>query len=264
MMERNVRIMEQYDYLCAFVKKRAVGAGLSADDEADLLQIVVTECLEAYERYDDTKGMELRTFLHEVANFRCQEWFERRENAVIPLSEWQGRQWQMAKRARNRVSQRLLREPTNSEVAAEMGLTIDEYELLRTKYEYEQISLEDMADGLDDTACLGEAFIGGEEMLDGSAIIPDPVSLLVQNEAVQELRKQLDGLLEQERAALTMRFGIEGGEPLAQSEVAAALDVSQPTVSRLIDSGVRKLRARLELKGIEFEDFLTNAMRDSA
>ena len=58
-------------------------------------------------------------------------------------------------------------------------------------------------------------------------------------------------LTEREAEIIGLRYGLDGGEPLTQREVAAKYDISRSYVSRIEKKAVEKLRAALEGKKIE-------------
>ena len=55
-------------------------------------------------------------------------------------------------------------------------------------------------------------------------------------------------LTEREADVIRLRYGLDGGEPLAQREVAAKFNISRSYVSRIEKKAVEKLRAALEGK----------------
>ena len=55
-------------------------------------------------------------------------------------------------------------------------------------------------------------------------------------------------LTEREAEVIRLRYGLDGGEPLAQREVAARYNISRSYVSRIEKKAVEKLRAALEGK----------------
>jgi RNA polymerase sigma factor (sigma-70 family) len=59
------------------------------------------------------------------------------------------------------------------------------------------------------------------------------------------LRDALAALTGRERDALRLRFGFEGGEPLAQAQVAARLGVTRQTACKIQVRALRRLRAML-------------------
>ena len=66
-------------------------------------------------------------------------------------------------------------------------------------------------------------------------------------EAVRQIRSALDTCLtDQERLVITLRYGIGGGTPLRQREVAAITGISRSYVSRIEKRGLEKLRQVLD------------------
>ena len=63
--------------------------------------------------------------------------------------------------------------------------------------------------------------------------------MLCSRRAVQLVEEVLD---ERERQIIHMRFGLDGGEPMAQREVAQLLGISRSYVSRLEKGALDKLR----------------------
>ena len=55
-------------------------------------------------------------------------------------------------------------------------------------------------------------------------------------------------LTEREAEIIRLRYGLDGGEPLTQREVAAKYNISRSYVSRIEKKAVEKLRAALEGK----------------
>ena len=81
-------------------------------------------------------------------------------------------------------------------------------------------------------------------------VVSDDEDLLEQistREAVRQVRKALDTCLtDQERQVIVLRYGLGGGAPLRQREVAAVPGISRSYVSRIEKRGLEKLRQVLE------------------
>ena len=52
-----------------------------------------------------------------------------------------------------------------------------------------------------------------------------------------------------EKQVLTLRYGLSGGEPLTQREIAAAHGISRSYISRIEKNALEKLRAALQADG---------------
>ena len=81
-------------------------------------------------------------------------------------------------------------------------------------------------------------------------VVSDDGDLLEQvstREAVRQIRKALGTCLtDQERQVIVLRYGLEGGAPLRQREVAAITGISRSYVSRIEKRGLEKLRQVLD------------------
>lgn len=81
-------------------------------------------------------------------------------------------------------------------------------------------------------------------------VVAEDCDLLEQvatREAVQQLRRAVDTCLtDQERAVITLRYGLNGHKPQRQREVAQTTGISRSYVSRIEKRALEKLRAFLE------------------
>ena len=77
-------------------------------------------------------------------------------------------------------------------------------------------------------------------------VVSDDCDLLEQvatRESVRQLRQAVDTVLtDQEREVVTMRYGLDGGVPLRQREVADHTGISRSYVSRIEKRALEKLR----------------------
>ena len=81
-------------------------------------------------------------------------------------------------------------------------------------------------------------------------VISDDADLLEQvctRESVARLREALDTCLtEQERQVVRLRYGLDGGPPQRQRQVAEVTGISRSYVSRIEKRALEKLRSALE------------------
>jgi RNA polymerase sporulation-specific sigma factor len=81
-------------------------------------------------------------------------------------------------------------------------------------------------------------------------VVSDDCDLLEQvatRESVWKLRRAVDAVLtEQERQVIVLRYGLGGGTPKRQREVAAVTGTSRSYVSRIEKKALEKLKAALE------------------
>jgi len=82
-------------------------------------------------------------------------------------------------------------------------------------------------------------------------VVCDDADLLEQvsaRETVRQLRRAVDSVLsEQERQVIVLRYGLDGGAPRRQREVADITQISRSYVSRIEKRALQKLREALEV-----------------
>ncbi len=84
-------------------------------------------------------------------------------------------------------------------------------------------------------------------LMDVVAEEDDLLETVSNREAVQQLCRAVQQVLtEQERQVIVLRFGLEGGQPLRQREVAEKTGISRSYVSRIEKRALEKLKAALE------------------
>jgi RNA polymerase sigma factor for flagellar operon FliA len=117
--------------------------------------------------------------------------------------------------------------PASDEVARELGLSIAEYEKLRSKVHRGKIlSVE----------ALGAAGTGAEYIEDGS--VPDSFSVVAAREVQTILTRAIDSLPDR----LKVVVGLYYQEELKLSEIGAALGVTEARACQLRGEAVRKIR----------------------
>jgi RNA polymerase sigma factor for flagellar operon FliA len=140
---------------------------------------------------------------------------------------------------------RLGRQPSEAEVAREMGLGLDDYqELLFEGTGAQLLYLEDLAGGGSDETFLDrftndDSFEIGEASPEG-----DPLAILSAQSFRKELAQAIDALPEREK----LLMGLYYQENLNLKEIGAVLGVSEARVSQLHSQAVSRLRT--QLKGI--------------
>ena len=76
----------------------------------------------------------------------------------------------------------------------------------------------------------------------------DFVEDLEQEARAKEVREALERLEEREKEILILRYGIYGGKPLTQREIAAKLNISRSYVSRIEKKAVEKLKEEFDAR----------------
>jgi RNA polymerase sigma factor (sigma-70 family) len=208
---------------------------------SDLVQEGNLGLLRAVERFDWRRGVKFSTYATWWIKQAITRGAADRGASPIRLPVHVDEQVGRLRRAQARLAERLGREPSNSELAAELALPVEV--VVRLQAAAQTVTSLDTPIGDDDDAVLQDL------LEDEQAARPDELAL----EAVgrQALAEALDGLPERQRQVLTLRFGLDTGTPRTLDEVAAVIGVSRER-ARQIELGALaalrrpELRARLE------------------
>jgi RNA polymerase primary sigma factor len=138
-------------------------------------------------------------------------------------------------RASMKLSEELGREPTDEEIAQELGTSSRRVSDIRTA-SIRPASLEAPVSDEDSTQ-LGE-LVGDENAA-------CPFEATSKTNMRQHLREVLSVLGDRERYIITKRFGLDGGRPLTLEIVGARLKVTRERIRQLQLSALRKLRRAL-------------------
>lgn len=215
--------------LAEHVARRFVDRGEPFDD---LVQVARIGLINALDRFDDERGgsflaYAVPTVMGEVRrHFRDATWAvrvpRRAKEAYLSTS-----------RATEELVQQLGRAPRPSEIAAHMGVSVDEViEGLTARAAYSTDSIDAPMGGDDgDNRSIGESLGEDDERL---ARIDEFVAL----------RPALERLPERERRILTLRFF----KSMSQSEIAAQVGISQMHVSRLLARTLKQLREEINVE----------------
>jgi len=133
----------------------------------------------------------------------------------------------------HRVEQRLGRSPLESEIAAELGMQLDEYQSLLGKVRGTQlVCLEDMSgdDGDDDYL---DRHVGSEDH--------NPLALLQDQRMRLALVEAIKHLPEREQYVMSMYYEHD----MNLKEIAAVLGVTESRVCQLHSQSIARLRAKL-------------------
>ncbi|MBQ7160263.1 MAG: sigma-70 family RNA polymerase sigma factor [Clostridia bacterium] len=200
---------------------RFTGRGMEYDD---LVQTGVIGMIKAARSFDPSFGCVFSTYAVPLIIGEIKRTL--RDDGTVKIGRELKRRAALAARARERLENRLGREPRLSELAEEAGMTPDETAEALAAYSPVR-SLSEPADGED-----------GCELGGMIADPDDPYSRVCEREA---LGRAISGLGEFERRLVDLRFRRE----LSQSRVGELLGVSQVRVSRSEKKIIEKLRAAM-------------------
>lgn len=198
----------------------------------DLIQVGMIGLTEALSRYEVAQGVQFETFA--IQRIRGAMLDELREG------DWMSRSSRKSQKdiekAVQRVEQKLGRSPLESEIAAELDMSLADYQSLLGKVRGTQlVYLEDMARGSDDD---GEGFLERHDVPDSQA---DPLALLRDQRLRSALVKAIQTLPEREQYIMGMYYEHD----MNLKEIAAVLGVTESRVCQLHSQSIARLRAKM-------------------
>jgi RNA polymerase sigma factor for flagellar operon FliA len=200
--------------------------------EADLDELVSAGSLgliQAAESFDTSRGLSFSTFA--VPRIRGAMLDELRRQDYMPRNV--RRRSREVARARDELARSLQRVPTDAEVSERMQVPTDEVR----KWEFDAhsaqvLSLHQPARAEADTTL-------GDLLSDDHGVSLD--ELLTREHEVEQLKRAIAGLKEQERTVLALNFF----EELKLQEIAEVLDLSVCRISQIRTAALAKLRVSL-------------------
>lgn len=195
----------------------------------DIIQAGMMGLLEAAGRYDELRGAQFETFASQ--RIRGAMLDELRQSDWMPRSV--RRDMRRIESALSKLQQRLGRQPSESEVAKELGMTLEEYQQLL--YESRGAQLLYYEDFHDE---------GDEDFLDRFNIVSDadPLELLQDEYFREALIKAINNLPERER----MLMGMHYEQNMNLREIGEVMGVSESRVCQLHSQAVARLRTMLK------------------
>jgi len=125
------------------------------------------------------------------------------------------------------------REPLNSEIAAELGMTVEEVDAIRRTSQV-PVSLEKPVGDEEESEF-------GHFIEDDSAPMPDEAADTAFR--IAALQKCLSALSQRERRVLELRYGLNGESPCTLDEVGRAFRVTRERIRQIENQSLKKLRA---------------------
>jgi RNA polymerase sigma factor for flagellar operon FliA len=133
-----------------------------------------------------------------------------------------------------RLEHRLGRSPLESEIAADLGLSLADYQTLLGKVRGTQlVYLEDMGRGQDDEDSFLDRHMGDSDV--------DPLNVLRDQRLRSALVAAIKNLPEREQFIMSMYYE----QDMNLKEIAAVLDVTESRVCQLHSQSIARLRAKM-------------------
>jgi len=195
----------------------------------DLIQVGMMGLAEALTRYQAAQGVQFETFATQrirgamIDELREGDWMSRGSRKSQKDIE----------RAMHRLEQKLGRTPLESEIAAEMGMELDEYQSLLAKVRGTQlVYIEDMSHDED-----------GDGFLDRHADDPevDPMQQLRDQRLRSALVDAIKHLPEREQYIMSMYYEND----MNLKEIAAVLGITESRVCQLHSQSIARLRSKM-------------------
>ena len=222
-------LLKQYSPLVRRLAHQMI-AKLPANVEIDdLIQVGMIGLSDALSRFDVSQGVQFETFATQrirgamLDELRGGDWMSR-----------SGRKHQRdIEGAVHKLEQRLGRAPHESEIAAEMGLSLPDYQDLLNRVRGTQlVYLEDMSGDEGDSDYLDR------HVADTDA---DPLARLNDRRMREALVEAIKGLPEREQYVMSMYYEHD----MNLKEIAAVLGVTESRVCQLHSQSIARLRAKL-------------------
>jgi len=227
------RLVLTYAPLVKYVAGR-VGSGLPAHvEESDLVQYGLLGLMAAIERYDPDRDVKFETYAMArikgsiIDELRAMDWVPRSVRARAREIE----------RAIAELEKRLMRAPTDEEIAAKVGLTEDE--LAEALSEISRSSIAALDELWTVSSSGGDQIALIDTIEDTEA--PDPQGSLSATEMREAIGEAIARLPEREKLVVTLYYY----EELTLREIGEVLGVTESRVSQLHTKAILRLKARL-------------------
>ncbi|MEJ7765210.1 MAG: RNA polymerase sigma factor WhiG [Acidimicrobiales bacterium] len=225
------RLIVHYSPLVKFVAGRVASGLPQSVDQGDLVSYGIFGLIDAIDKFDIGRGIKFETYA--ITRIRGAIIDELRSIDWVPRSVRS--KARRVEEAYASLEHRLLRTPTDDEVAAEMGISKDELQQLFTQVSFVGlVALDEVMGGSD-----GQSQTLGDTLPDKR---DGPGALFEGEEMKQILAAAITRLGDREKMVLTLYYY----ENLTLSEIGKVLGVTESRVCQIHTKAVLQLRSRIK------------------
>jgi len=226
---RNTLVMH-YSYIAKTSAMQLRGLASGYAQTEDMVNQGIITLIDCIDKFDGSKGMKFESYAFMrvrggiIDLVRKQDWIPRRVRAAA----------REISNAHTELCSELRREPTEEEIAARLGLSVNK---LR-QYNYEvagsvTFSFEELIQNVNQMGSLLDS---------ATSDYTTPEKQLLKNEMREKLKNAIEALSERERLVVTLYYF----ENLNLSEIAQVLEVSVQRVSQISTKAISKIRSAME------------------
>ena len=225
------QLAEKYIPLVKYIASRVIIGNTKYIEYDDLLGYGMVGLMDAINKFDYSRGMKFSTYAS--IRIRGSMIDEIRKNS--PITKGAIDKLNRYNEAVENLQRRFLREPTNDEIAKELGISMKDIGEIEGYINYIAVlSLEDIIFS-DDEDVTVKGMIQDKNS-------PSPEKEMEDKEEIEMLQKSLEMLNEKDRMILSLYYY----ESLTLKEIGKVLEVSESRVCQLHSRAIRNLRSNMK------------------